>query len=166
MARGPRAARRRISAPAMERRRERLRRRGRREICAVLCARRRLAMTASANPHAALPGAESQPPLRSRALLATAAWASLVARSVVTLGAGFIATPYLLRYLGADRLGAFRAAQQWSAYLAFLYVGLGPSIVVMLLRPASRGDLNASAAFIKSAISITMRQTLAVVIPA
>src|SRR5882762_9690890 len=80
-------------------------------------------------------------PARSRSELAFFAWAALVLRSVLTMAAGFITTPYLLRFLGAERLGAFRASQQWMSYLVFLYVGLGPTLAVLLLKPASRGDL-------------------------
>jgi len=82
------------------------------------------------------------------------------------MAAGFVATPYLLRFLGAERLGAFRAAQQWTSYLGFLYVGLGPTLVVLLLRPASRGDLAGTVGVLKSGMRITMRQMLCVVLPA
>jgi O-antigen/teichoic acid export membrane protein len=106
------------------------------------------------------------PSTRSRSALATFAWIALVARSILTMLVGFIVTPYLLRYLGAERLGALRASQQWTSYLPFLYIGLGPSLVVMLLEPASRGDLARTAAVLKSGIAIVMRQTMAIVLPA
>jgi len=82
------------------------------------------------------------------------------------MAAGFITTPYLLRFLGAERLGAFRASQQWMSYLAFLYVGLGPTLVVLLLRPASKGDLAGTVGVLKSGMRITMRQMLWVALPA
>lgn len=106
------------------------------------------------------------PPARSRSALAAFAWIALVARSVLSMMVGFIVTPYLLRYLGAERLGAFRASQQWTSYLPFLYAGLGPSLVVMLLKPASRGDLAGTAAVLKAGIAIVRRQTLTIVLPA
>ena len=106
------------------------------------------------------------PSARSRSALATFAWIALVARSILTMLVGFVVTPYLLRYLGAERLGALRASQQWTSYLPFLYIGLGPSLVVMLLEPASRGDLARTAAVLKSGIAIVMRQTLTIVLPA
>jgi O-antigen/teichoic acid export membrane protein len=108
----------------------------------------------------------SSAPTRSRSELAFFAWAALVARSVLTMAAGFITTPYLLRFLGAERLGAFRASQQWTSYLGFLYVGLGPTLIVMLLKPASRGDLAGTVGVLKSGMRITMRQTLSIVLPA
>ena len=106
------------------------------------------------------------PPARSRSALAAFAWIALVARSVLSMLMGFIVTPYLLRFLGAERLGAFRASQQWGSYLPFLYVGLAPSLVVMLLKPASRRDLAGTVAVLKSGIAIGMRQTLTIVLPA
>ena len=112
--------------------------------------------------------AESQTqsiPARSRSALAAFSWITLVARSVITMAAGFVTTPYLLRFLGAERLGAFRASQQWTSYLTFLYVGLGPTLVVLLLRPASKGDLAATVGVLKSGMRITMRQTLMFVLP-
>jgi O-antigen/teichoic acid export membrane protein len=120
----------------------------------------------SSEPIAESVGSIPAAPGRNRSALATAAWMSLVGRSAITMLASFVATPYLLRYLGAERLGAFRTAQQWNSYLGFLYLGLGPSIVVMLLRPASLGDLNGAAAMIKSAVRVSMRQTVLVVLPA
>ncbi|HVB81620.1 MAG TPA: polysaccharide biosynthesis C-terminal domain-containing protein [Candidatus Binataceae bacterium] len=104
-------------------------------------------------------------PARSRSGLAVYSWVTLVARSVVTMLAAFIATPYLLRFLGAERLGAYRASQQWLSYVQFLYVGLTPALVVMLLRPASRDDLDGMAVVLKSGIRIAMRQSFTVVLP-
>ena len=82
------------------------------------------------------------------------------------MAAGFITTPYLLRFLGAERLGGFRASQQWMSYLVFLYVGLGPTLAVLLLKPASRGDLAGTVGVLKSGMRITMRQMLCVALPA
>ncbi len=111
-------------------------------------------------------GETESAPARSRSALAAFSWLTLVARSVITMAAGFVTTPYLLRFLGAERLGAFRASQQWTSYLTFLYVGLGPTLLVLLLRPASRGDLAGTVGVLKSGMRITMRQTLWLVLPA
>jgi O-antigen/teichoic acid export membrane protein len=118
-------------------------------------------------PAEALGSANTAPPLplRNRSARAAFSWIALVARSIMTMLVGFIVTPYLLRYLGAERLGALRASQQWTNYLPFLYVGLGPSLAVMLLKPASRGDLERTAAVLKSGVSLMMRQTLTVMLP-
>jgi O-antigen/teichoic acid export membrane protein len=103
---------------------------------------------------------------RSRVAFAAFSWITLVARSVIMMAAGFVMTPYLLRYLGAERLGAFRTSQQWTSYLPFLYLGLGPSLLVLLVRPASRGDLAGTVGVLKSGMRITTRQTLLVILPA
>src|SRR5712692_5364267 len=122
---------------------------------------------ASLNPAATAPDmAGSSAPARSRSELAFFASAALVARSVITMAVSFVTTPYLLRFLGAERLGAFRASQQWTSYLGFLYVGLGPALMVLLLKPASRGDLAGTVGVLKSGMRITMRQTLWIVLPA
>ena len=123
---------------------------------------------------ASVVSAESPAPLsqnqsadgRSRTALAAFSWVTLVARSVLSMAVGFVATPYLLRLLGAERLGAFRTSQQWTSYLTFLYLGLGPALSVLLLRPASRGDLAGTVGLMKSGMRIIARQTLLVVLPA
>src|SRR5712672_2745945 len=70
------------------------------------------------------PATVAEPPpiasARSRSELAFFACAALDLRIILTMAAGFITTPYLWRFLGAERLGAFRASQQWMSYLAFL----------------------------------------------
>jgi O-antigen/teichoic acid export membrane protein len=126
------------------------------------------ALTASADADSAPDqiGETQSVPARSRSALAAFSWITLVARSVITMAAGFVTTPYLLRFLGAERLGAFRASQQWTSYLTFLYVGLGPTLVVLMLRPASKGDLAGTVGVLKSGMRITMRQTLWFVLPA
>jgi len=111
------------------------------------------------------PGAIPSQAVHSRSALAVYSWATLVARSVITMLAGFIGTPYLLRFLGAERLGAFRASQQWFSYAIFLYVGLGPSLLVIMLRPASRGDLDGMVGVLKPGLRIGMRQSILVVLP-
>lgn len=122
------------------------------------------ALAESAADVAAVSG-PAAPPQRSRSALAVYSWVTLVARSVVTMLVGFIATPYLLRFLGAERLGAYRASLQWFSYLQFFYVGLTPALVVMLLRPASRDDLDGIVAVLKSGVRIGMRQSFTVVLP-
>jgi O-antigen/teichoic acid export membrane protein len=102
---------------------------------------------------------------QSRTALAMLSWGSGTFRSVVTMAVGFVATPYLLLYLGAERLGAFRAAQQWTGFLPYLYLGLGPALTVIMLRPASRGDLKQAAAVVKEGLRLEYRQTLLLVAP-
>jgi O-antigen/teichoic acid export membrane protein len=59
---------------------------------------------------------------------------------MIVLGTGFIATPFLLRWLGEARFGAFRAASDWFAYLMFLELGVGGALLALLARAIGRGD--------------------------
>jgi O-antigen/teichoic acid export membrane protein len=81
------------------------------------------------------------------------------------MAVSFVATPYILHFLGAERLGAFRTAQQWTGYLSYLYFGLGPAVMVFLLRPASRGDLAGVSAIARLGLRLEFRQTLVLVAP-
>src|SRR5688572_30045026 len=45
---------------------------------------------------------------------------------------GFLTTPFLLRWLGDERLGAFRVATDWGGYLQLLELGLGGSVQALL----------------------------------
>ncbi len=78
---------------------------------------------------------------------------------------GFVATPYLLAFLGAERLGAFRAAQQWTGYLPYLYFGLGPALTVFILRATSRGYLEQASSLVKAGLRLEFSQTLVLVAP-
>ena len=97
--------------------------------------------------------------------LAILSWAAGTLRSIATMAAGFVATPFILRYLGAERFGGFRAAQQWTGYLTYLYFGLGPALTVLVLRPASRGQIKEAASIVKRGLRLEAFQTLLVVIP-
>src|SRR5580658_7987103 len=81
------------------------------------------------------------------------------------MAAGLVATPYLLRYLGAERLGAFRAAQQWNGYLYYLYLGLSPALMVVLLRATNTGNRDRLSALVKSGVRLLIRQSFLLVLP-
>jgi O-antigen/teichoic acid export membrane protein len=100
-----------------------------------------------------------------RSTLAFLSWAAGTFRSIATMAAGFLATPFILRYLGAERLGGFRAAQQWTGYLTYLYFGLGPALTVLILRPASRGRVQEAASIVKRGLKLEAFQTLLIVMP-
>ncbi|MFO0810549.1 MAG: lipopolysaccharide biosynthesis protein [Gemmataceae bacterium] len=74
---------------------------------------------------------------RSARLAATIASSWL--RTAVTMAIGLAVTPILIRYLGQERFGVVRAAEQWFAYLEFLNFGLGPAIAVLIVAAASEG---------------------------
>ncbi|GEM_PF-2527631 len=102
----------------------------------------------------------------SRSTLAVMAWGVGSLKSVITMAVAFVTTPYILHYLGADRLGAFRAAQQWTGYLIYLYFGLNPALAVMLLKFASRGEIDRAVSVVKAGIRLELRQSLIFVAPA
>ena len=66
-----------------------------------------------------------------RSVLAVAAGA--VGSVVVTL-TGFVTTPVLLRYLGSERFGAFRAAIDWFGYAGLLEFGVGGALMAVFAR--------------------------------
>jgi O-antigen/teichoic acid export membrane protein len=99
-------------------------------------------------------------------MLALLSWSSGILRTVATMAGGFIATPYVLKYLGAERLGAFRTLQQCTGYLPFLYFGLGPALTVLVLKAASGHDSKQTAAIVKGGLKLELRQTILIIVPA
>jgi O-antigen/teichoic acid export membrane protein len=64
---------------------------------------------------------------------------SLLMTLVVTLTA-FLSTPLLLGWLGEQRFGAYRAAQDWAGYLGLLELGLGGALTALLAQAVGRAD--------------------------
>jgi O-antigen/teichoic acid export membrane protein len=60
--------------------------------------------------------------------------------SVVTVLVALVATPLLLRWLGEERFGAYRAASDWTGYLGLLELGLGNALLPLLARSLGRSD--------------------------
>ena len=67
-------------------------------------------------------------------------FAASTGASVVGMLAAFVATPIVLRELGADRLGAFRAATEWAGYLALLELGVAGALAPLIAQAAAAGD--------------------------
>ncbi|MEA5581399.1 MATE family efflux transporter [Nodularia harveyana UHCC-0300] len=59
---------------------------------------------------------------------------------VMTLGIGIISTPLLLSWLGDERYGAFRAANDWGNYLNLLELGVSGSLMALLAKAVGMGD--------------------------
>jgi O-antigen/teichoic acid export membrane protein len=59
---------------------------------------------------------------------------------LVALVVGFAATPLLLRWLGSERFGAFRALGEWFAYLSLVPVALTAVFGPMLASSVAAGD--------------------------
>lgn len=60
--------------------------------------------------------------------------------TALTLGIGFISTPYILRWLGAERFGAFRVLMDWFGYLALLDLGVIGAVEASLGPKLGAGD--------------------------
>lgn len=74
----------------------------------------------------------------SRIRFASRNYFSAVLFTVLTLAAGFVATPWLLRWLGAERFGAYRVTFDWFGYLSFLELGLGGALLPLLAQALGR----------------------------
>jgi len=70
---------------------------------------------------------------------------------------GFVSTPFLLRWLGDDRVGTFRAAVEWVAYLTLLDFGVAGAVQVTLARALGTDDRAAIAATVRAAARVGVR---------
>lgn len=59
---------------------------------------------------------------------------------VMTLSIGIFSTPLLLSWLGDERYGAFRAANDWGNYLNLLELGISGSLMALLAKAVGTGD--------------------------
>lgn len=109
------------------------------------------------------PESPSRPMGRTPAVLL--AWSAGAIKTVVTMLVGFVATPYLLIFLGAERIGALRTAQQWSGYLPYMNFGLPRALEVLLLEAANQNDPTRLAGLTKTSIRLQARQTLFAMMP-
>ena len=76
----------------------------------------------------------------SRTRHSTINYLTNVTFTVVTLALALVATPFMLRWLGAEALGAYRAAADWVGYLAVLELGLGGAMLPLVARALSQPD--------------------------
>jgi len=76
----------------------------------------------------------------SRVRFASSNYVSMVLSTALSLGVGFVATPWLLRWLGEERFGGYRVAMDWYGYLAFFELGLGGALLPLLARALGRNE--------------------------
>ena len=76
----------------------------------------------------------------NRTILTIVNFGSILGFQILTLGIGILSTPLLLQWLGDDRYGAFRAANDWGNYLNLLELGLSGSLMSLLAKAAGIGD--------------------------
>lgn len=86
-------------------------------------------------------------------------------RTAVTTAAGLIATPLLVRYLGAERYGAFRMSEQWFAYLPFLLFGLNGALFVLQFQAVTRGGPSELLGATRTGFRLLLRQ-MRILVPA
>jgi O-antigen/teichoic acid export membrane protein len=60
--------------------------------------------------------------------------------SAVTAVTSFVTAPFLLRWLGVERYGAFRAASDWLGYVGLLEFGIGGALQAIFARALGRDD--------------------------
>jgi O-antigen/teichoic acid export membrane protein len=60
--------------------------------------------------------------------------------SLTTVVVALVSTPLLLRWLGNERFGAYRAASDWTAYLGLFELGLGHALLPLLALSCGRGE--------------------------
>lgn len=82
------------------------------------------------------------PNLRTRRSALT--FLSGAAFTAITIALGFVTTPLLLRWLGAERFGAVRAVSDWLSHLSILEIGLGGALAPLLALALGRSDLAAA----------------------
>lgn len=60
--------------------------------------------------------------------------------TLVSLGTGIVATPWVLRWLGRERFGAYRVLLDWFGYIGLFELGLGGALVAYLAVAIGRND--------------------------
>ncbi len=84
---------------------------------------------------------------------------------VVTLLIGIISTPIFLRLLGDERVGAFRVATDWAAYLVLMELGLSGALRARFAKVVSQSEEATAVAF-AAGVTMYRRVTLWTVVAA
>jgi O-antigen/teichoic acid export membrane protein len=77
----------------------------------------------------------------SRVRFASMNYLSSFLLTALSLAVGFIATPWLLRWLGEETYGAFRVGSDWLGYLTLLEFGVSGALPPLLARAFSKNEL-------------------------
>lgn len=72
----------------------------------------------------------------------------------LTLVTGFVSTPWILRNLGQERFGAFRALTDWFGYLTILDLGVSGSVLARLGPKIGAGDETGVAAVLTAGFRV------------
>lgn len=60
--------------------------------------------------------------------------------TALTLGSGFVSTPFILRWIGQERFGAYRVLMDWFGYLTLLDLGVIGAVMARLGPKVGTGD--------------------------
>jgi len=93
------------------------------------------------------------------------AWglASGLVYTAVSLCVGFLATPWLLLWLGPERFGSYRVLLDWFGYLPLLELGLGASLLALLASAIGRSEASAVRNLLWAGLRAYSRVTLGMV---
>jgi O-antigen/teichoic acid export membrane protein len=85
-----------------------------------------------------------------------ASWGFLsgLAFAGMTVVVGLAATPLLLRWLGPERFGAFRAASDWTGHLTIFELGLSWALIPLSARALGQNDVAAVRAILRAGVRI------------
>src|SRR5262245_31481678 len=91
------------------------------------------------------------------------AWnmAAGLAYALASAAASFFATPLLLRWLGPERLGAYKAITDWIGHLTFFELGLGGALMAALAMRLGQEDRTDVARILTAGLRAYCRVTLA-----
>ena len=78
----------------------------------------------------------------------TFAWS--IAGTLSGVAIALVTTPLLLRHLGDERVGAYRAASEWLGYLALLDFGIAGALQILFARAVATGDRSAVASGVRA----------------
>src|SRR5260370_12218246 len=85
-----------------------------------------------------------------------ASWGFLsgLAFAGMTVIVGLAATPLLLKWLGPERFGAFRAASDWAGHLTIFELGLSWALIPLFARALGRSDVPAVRTILRAGVRI------------
>jgi O-antigen/teichoic acid export membrane protein len=80
--------------------------------------------------------------------------------ALASAASSLLATPWLLRWLGAERLGAFKALTDWLGYLTFFELGLGGALMAALATKVGQGNQDAVVRMLAAGLRVYYQLTL------
>jgi len=90
----------------------------------------------------------------NRTRKATWGFLSGLAFAGMTVIVGLVTTPLLLRWLGSERFGAFRAASDWTGHLTIFELGLSWALIPQFARALGRGDIPAVRSILRTGVRV------------